>query len=240
MGRTGVRARSLDRALCCCTAQPRQESSENQESICPQTQGQLSCAQLAARTGQAFWEKGEVRGAGSGLGQRCALPFLPLPLPLAGYSFSVFNCSLASVFPSAKPLGEMEGALDNRASTWPTRTHSGSLCPLFAGNSHLVTMLSKGRGLLMGRNTQEKDPGQRRLKVATGIQAGGLNCVHSVQFGGLPGSPPPPVSEVIFPICSYACVPLMNTVCLGSHPDLWFQVHNFWESGGGLRQILAQ
>jgi hypothetical protein len=42
---------------------------------------------------QAFWGKGEVRGTGSGLGQGCPLPLLPLPPPLVGYFPSAFNCS---------------------------------------------------------------------------------------------------------------------------------------------------
>lgn len=127
--------------------------------------------------------------------------------------------------PPAPLLGEMEGALGNRGSAYPTRTHSGS--PPFVCLRELRPGADAVRG--QGRNSYplpahgKNHPGQRRPKVTAGIQAGALKRVHSVQFGGVPCLPSVP--EVIFPVSPPTCVPLANTVCPGSDPELWSQLH---------------
>lgn len=60
--------------------------------------------------GLAFWEKGEVKGTGSGLGQGHPLSFLLLPPPLAGYFPSALSCSELRVF--LLPLN------DNCTTSW--------------------------------------------------------------------------------------------------------------------------
>lgn len=103
--------------------------------------------------GQTFWEKGEVKGTGSGLGQGCALPFLRLPPPLAGYFPSAFNCS------------ELQFSLllnGNCTTSWGECLRVTGILPtplgLMPGVS--ILMLSRDRGLIaipcliVGRATQ--------------------------------------------------------------------------------------
>lgn len=118
-------------------------------------------------TGQAFWEKAEVKGTGSGLGQGCALPSLPLPPPLAGYFPSVFNCSKL----------QFSLLLDGNCTT------SCGECLRVTGP------LPTPPGLTPGADTEQEQginsyylsysgknhPVQRRAKVTAGIQAGSLN-----------------------------------------------------------------